>query len=258
MIKKVLDNKVFFIIMHIILGFVATFPLISTVYSTVTISVFISILILNKNKNEEASIFAAYIIGAEVFLRMTKGYILYETGKYAVILFLLLGIFLGKFKQHFSIQFTFYILLLLLGIVFTEVPEGESIRKSIVFNLSGPIVLGVASIYFYKRPIEKKEIFEILFFMLLPLFSIISYLYFRTPNLEEIVFGTAANNQKADDAFDSIYKPRSYEDLKAEKENQPFKELKTNKGYQWNSGIIKDVSPAGFCLAFEISPSQHV
>ena len=84
---------------------------------------------------------------------MTDGVILYETGKYGVILFLLLGIFVGKFKQKFSISLAFYLLLLLLGIVFTRVPEGEYIRKAIAFNLSGPFVLGIAGLYFYKRSI---------------------------------------------------------------------------------------------------------
>jgi O-antigen ligase len=100
---------------------------------------------------------------------------------------------LGPFKQKFSVHYLFYILLLLLGIVFTQVPEGESLRKNIVFNLSGPIVLGICALYFYYRPIRKQELMDALFFMLLPLISMITYLYFRTPDLKEIVFGGAAN-----------------------------------------------------------------
>ena len=119
--------------------------------------------------------------------------ILYETGKYSVILFLLLGIFVGKFKQKFSVSLAFYLLLLLLGIVFTRVPEGEYIRKAIAFNLSGPFVLGIAGLYFYKRNIKKENLSNALFFMLLPLFSIVSYLYFKTPDLKDIVFQGSAN-----------------------------------------------------------------
>ena len=133
--------------------------------------------------------FAAYIASGEVFLRMTKAYFLYETGKYAVILFLTMGFLLGPFKQKFASQYVFYVLLLQLGIVFTSVPEGESIRKAIVFNLSGPICLGIAALYFYKRPISNKNLKEGFFFMLLPICSMIVYLYFRTPDLKEIVFG---------------------------------------------------------------------
>ncbi|MFK8059952.1 MAG: O-antigen ligase family protein, partial [Polaribacter sp.] len=133
--------------------------------------------------------------GGEVFVRMTGGFILYETGKYLVILFLLLGLLTGRFKQTFSIQYLLYLFLLLIGIIFTQVPEGESLRKNVLFNLSGPIVLGVSAFYFYQRPISLKVLKDALFFMLLPLFSMIMYLYFRTPDLREIVFQSEANFQ---------------------------------------------------------------
>ncbi|NVJ66854.1 MAG: hypothetical protein HWE16_10215 [Gammaproteobacteria bacterium] len=73
----------------------------------------------------------------------------------------------------------------------------------------------------------------------------------------ENTFGSS-EKPKTDDAFDSIYKPRSYEQRKEQKQNQPFKEFKTKKGYEWVHGLIKDVSPAGFCLAFSNAPSNHV
>ena len=193
MIQKVINNKLIWIIIHIIFGLLATLPFFPTIYSSISIILFIIIIFQTRNNREEASIFSAYIVGAEVFSRMTYGYFLYETGKYAVIVLLFLGIFVGRFKQVFSVQYILYILLLLLGIVFTQVPEGESIRNSIAFNLSGPVVLVVAAFYFYHRPIIKEDLFNLLFFMLLPLCSMISYLYFRTPDLKEIVFGGTAN-----------------------------------------------------------------
>jgi len=150
-------------------------------------------IIFKKNKDEEAFLFAAYLAAGEVLLRMTDGIILYETGKYGVILLLVLGVFVGKFKQKFSVSLAFYLLLLLLGIVFTRVPEGEYIRKAIAFNLSGPFVLGIAGLYFYKRNITKQNLMNALFFMILPLFSMVTYLYFKTPDLKDIVFRGSAN-----------------------------------------------------------------
>ncbi|WP_298764353.1 O-antigen ligase [uncultured Polaribacter sp.] len=193
MIEKILNNKLLFIGIHIVFGFLGTLPLFPKLYGSLVIIIPVVLIYLSQNNNEEAFILAAYIAGAEVFIRMTKGFILYETGKYGVILFLVLGILFGKYKQVFSLQYIFYILLLLLGIVFTQVPEGESIRKAIVFNLGGPIGLGIAAIYFYKRPIKKQEFFNALFFMLLPLFSMVTYMYFKTPDLKEIVFHSEAN-----------------------------------------------------------------
>ena len=157
MIEKIVHNKLLIIILHIVIGFLGTLPSFPKLYGLIIIIIPVVIIIYSKNENEEAFLFAAYLAGGEVFLRMIQGFFLYETGKYSLILFLLLGIYVGRFKQVFSVQYTFYILLLLLGIVFTQVPEGESLRKNILFNLSGPIALGVSAFYFYKRPINKKK-----------------------------------------------------------------------------------------------------
>lgn len=196
MIKFILNNKLTFLVVHILLGYGSSLLRGSNILKIVwllIIGFFILNIIFKSNRNEEAFLFAAYISGAEVFIRMSKAMILYETGKYSVILFLIIGIFVGKFKQKFSVALAFYLLLLLLGIVFTRVPEGEYIRKAIAFNLSGPFVLGIAGLYFYKRNITKENLSNALFFMLLPLFSMVSYLYFKTPDLREIVFAGAAN-----------------------------------------------------------------
>jgi len=193
LLEKLLNNKLLFIAIHIVIGFLATLSWFPKIYGIVIISVSIVLIIVSKNKNEEALMFSSYLIGTEVFTRMVKGFFLYETGKYGVILFLFLGVILGSFKQKFSLQFVFYLLLLFLGVVFTQVPEGESIRNAISFNLSGPIVLGVTAFYCYKRPISKKNILNVLFLMLLPLFSMVTFLYFRTRDIKEIVFGGVAS-----------------------------------------------------------------
>jgi hypothetical protein len=76
-----------------------------------------------------------------------------------------------------------------LGIIYSQVPEGESLKNSILFNLLGPIVLGVSSLYFYKRRISKKELFNLLFFILMPIFSMVTFMFFMTPDLKSIAFG---------------------------------------------------------------------
>ena len=193
MIEKIAHNRVIFVGIHILIGYLCTFSFFPKIYTLVIFLIAIPQIIFKKNKNEEAFLFAAYLAAGEVFLRMTDGVILYETGKYGVILLLVLGVFVGKFKQKFSVSLTFYLLLLLLGIIFTRVPEGEYIRKTIAFNLSGPFVLGIAGLCFYKRSITKENLMNALFFMILPLFSMVTYLYFKTPDLKDIVFGGAAN-----------------------------------------------------------------
>jgi O-antigen ligase len=195
LIKQITNNKLILIGIHILIGYLVTLPSFPKLYGLVVLLLPLVLIYKTNNRNEEALLFSSYIVGAEVLFRMVGGLILYESGKFFVIIFLILGIIFGKFKQVFSVQYIFYILLLLFGIVFTQVPEGESIRNAISFNLSGPIVLGVAAFYFYKRAITKRQLLDGLFFMLLPLFSMITYLYLRTPDLSEIVFGGQANFQ---------------------------------------------------------------
>lgn len=193
MLDYILKNKLQLIGIHILIGFLATLPIFPKLFGPGIIVAFLIVLISSKNKNEEALLFSSYIMAVEVFLRMCKGFIVYETGKYTVVLFLMLGMFLGKVKNKISMPFIIYLFLLLLGIVFTKVPEGESIRRAVVFNLSGPVSLGICAIYFYKRRITKQQLFDALFFCVLPLFSMVTFMYFRTPDLKEIVFTGAAN-----------------------------------------------------------------
>ena len=53
-------------------------------------------IVQSRNRNGMAHIFAGYIMGYEIFLRMNRTYILWEFGKYAVIFFLVLGILTEK------------------------------------------------------------------------------------------------------------------------------------------------------------------
>ena len=189
MLKTITNNKLLFIAIHIVIGFLATFSFFPKLFGISVFAIAFLSVIISSNNNEEALLFAGYITGVEVFLRMVKGTISFEMGKYGVIFILLIGLFIGPQKQKISLTFFIYILLLLLGIVFTQVPEGESLRKAIVFNLSGPMVLGFSALYLYKRPISKSQLLELLFLALLPVFSMVTYMYFRTPDLKEIVFG---------------------------------------------------------------------
>ncbi len=195
--RNIFKNNIHFwvILLHITLGILMTLPVVPKLYGISIVFLGIIFIVFNKNKNQEALLFSAYLVGAEVFLRMTSGIILYETGKYGILIFLFLGAWFGKNNNTPNVLFVFYLLFLLIGITFTTVPEGESLRKAIAFNLSGPFVLGAAAIYFYKRKISVDFLYKALKMMLLPIISMSSYLYFRTPSIDEIVFRSNANFQ---------------------------------------------------------------
>ena len=177
---------------HLLLGFLALNRVVAMSYSYAIIVIGIVMIISSSNKNEEASLWSAYLVGSEVFLRMTKGLFFYELNKYSVIIFLIVGLFVEKRRHSIPPIYLLYLLLLLLGIVFTNVPFGVSLRRVIAFNLSGPFLLGIAALYFYKRKIYDFQLYRIFYYLILPVFSMVSYMYFRTPDFKEINFGGVA------------------------------------------------------------------
>lgn len=181
------------VILHIIIGFLMTIGPFTRLYGLGVIVVSLYLIFIRKNANHEALLFAAYLVGAEVLLRMTSGSLLYETGKYGVLIFLVLGAFVGKNTFKPNVAFIFYTMLLLLGIVFTTAPEGASLRKAVAFNLSGPFLTGVCAFYFHKREINYTTMIKAMKYMVLPIISMCVYLFLRTPDLSEIRFGGVAN-----------------------------------------------------------------
>ena len=135
MLKRLTNTEITLLIIHIVIGFFATFSTFSKLYNIVIVAAGFFILLRTKNRNEEAFMLASYLVGAEVFLRMTGGSVVYEIGKYGVALFLILGMFFGNEKKTAPVSYIFYVMLLFLGIILTDVPFGESIRKAIIFSI---------------------------------------------------------------------------------------------------------------------------
>ena len=98
--EKEKNSYLSLIIIHVILGIALYYvPFTSTLYSITAFIIGAFYIIINKNKNNEALHVSAYIVGAEVLMRMTNGIPFYEMGKYAVIIYMLLGIFFSSFVK---------------------------------------------------------------------------------------------------------------------------------------------------------------
>ncbi len=178
---------------HVVLGILLVIGIIAKVYSALIVVFGVMFIIRSKNENNEAALWGAYMVGAEVLFRMTGGMFFYELPKYSILLFLFTGLVVEKKRHNVSVSYLIYLLLLLIGIAFVDIPFNESIRKAIAFNLSGPFLLGLSAIYFYKRSIDFSFLLKILFFMGLPIISMLSYMYFKTPDLGAIQFVSDAN-----------------------------------------------------------------
>ena len=155
---------------------------------------FTFIIIQNENRNNEALMAAAYIAGAEVFFRMTDGMVFYETGKYSVIIFLVIGMFF-KGASSKTIPFWTYLLILIPGIIVASFAGSYEIefRKLIAFNLSGPVTVGVSALYCYYKKIKKKDFERVVVMLLMPLLAQMFYLYLYTPSLKEGIISLSGN-----------------------------------------------------------------
>ena len=191
--NSILNNRFLLILIHLGFGVLLLFDVVSKIAALAIVFLGIINIIKTNNKNNTAIYWAGYMVGAEVLFRMSGGTILYELPKYAVLLFLILGLYVEEKRHHLSVSYIIYMLLLLIGIAFIDIPFNESIRKAIAFNLSGPILLGVSAIYFYKRRFSLEAILNLLFVIVLPIISMLSLLFFKTPNLTDIVFNSEAN-----------------------------------------------------------------
>lgn len=159
-------------------------------------------VILKENKNNEALMAAAYIAGAEVFYRMNGAMAFYETGKYAVILFLLIGMFF-KGASAKTVPYWIYLLILIPGIIMASFTLDYDIvfRKAIAFNLSGPVCLGVSALYCYYKKISTKQFNNVLIMLLMPLIANMAYLYFYTPSIGEALRSGTNSNYAASGGY---------------------------------------------------------
>ncbi|MFY7811448.1 MAG: O-antigen ligase family protein, partial [Flavobacterium sp.] len=133
-------------------------------------------VVKQKNQIQEVIVVAAYITGAEVFLRMSDSVILYETGKYGVLFFMFLGFIYQGIK--FTSFIYFIVLLLLIPGVFVSLLQFSNdldLRKSIAFNLLGPTVLLVSTFYTFDRVVTKSQFYKILLALGLPLVAMLVY-----------------------------------------------------------------------------------
>ncbi|MFC2110056.1 O-antigen ligase family protein [Bacteroidota bacterium] len=186
-------KAILIILVHFGIGLISTSKNIPLLYGLLVLSVGFVHIFIKHNRGHLVLFYAGYLTSLEVFLRMTGGVVFYEYGKYGVILLLILGIVMKKEFRPVVVVYFFYLMLLLVGISLSDAANETLIRKQIAFNLSGPFVLGFSAIYFYKQKISKKILINALYWMLIPIFSMLGYLYIRTPDIREIAFGGAAN-----------------------------------------------------------------
>lgn len=174
--------------------FIIALPVLVKVFFYAVVGYFFIQILTNADRNREVLVSSAYLCCLEVFLRMNDALPFYEMIKYLIIIFSLTGILLNGFSLK-STPFAFYLLLLVPSIVIAaqNIPLGESLRKSVAFNLSGPVALGIAAIYCYRKSITMQRLDELLKLAVGPIIMTTVYLIVVTPDIQEVVTDTSSN-----------------------------------------------------------------
>lgn len=186
------------LLIHLALGIgVFTFRPLSKMYFLVIIALGFYRILKSSEHNRVFTVLSstAYLVGAEVFLRMTGGNIGYESGKYVVIAFMILGLLIDRKFYRGSLVYLFYLFLLVPGIIVaTQTLNFDTVfRKAIAFNLSGPITIGLVGLFCFNRRVTYKEFLNVSLFLGLPIISMTTYLFLYTPSLKSVLSGTGSN-----------------------------------------------------------------
>lgn len=183
------------LVLHMGIGFaVFLYRPLGTLYFLGALCYFLYSILKSGNRQNQALIAAAYMTGGEVVFRMTSTVIPWETGKYSVICFILIGLFLSGTSRK-SIPYWLYLALLLPGVIYaaSTLDFETNVRKAIIFNLSGPFCLGIAALYCYDRRITKKQLQYVLWALLMPVIAMTAYIYFYSPSALDVLSGTSSN-----------------------------------------------------------------
>lgn len=193
--KKVDQAYFNLILFHALLGFlIYLVPSVAKIYGYAIYIFGFLYIIKTQNKNNEALMMAAYVVGSEVFLRMTGGNPTYEISKYGVMVFVFVGMYYSGFSKS-ATPYWIFLLLLVPSVVLTTfvLNFDTNIKNAIAFNISGPVCLAVASIYTYRRKIPLEQMNAILLSMGLPIVTCMVYLTFYTPNIRDVITSTQSN-----------------------------------------------------------------
>lgn len=188
-------SYIFLIVIHALIALaVFAVPLLSYAYAILIPVVGFVIVLRTKNKNNEVLFIAAYLVGAEVFLRMTGGNLNNEYVKLMVVFFMLLGMIYSNFSTN-AFVYWFFLILLIPGsiITATQTDYDVDVKRALVFNLSGPLCLVISAIYMFKRKISFANLQNMVVVMGLPILTTTVFLFLFNPSVKDVVTGTQSN-----------------------------------------------------------------
>lgn len=136
---------------------------------------------------------AAYVAGCEVLWRMTNDRLYWETGKYAVVLILAVAFVRDRGLRAAPLPALYFLTLLPSVVLTLRDLEWTEARNGLSFNLSGPLALMTAGVFFWDLKLTARDRHRILLAMAGPIFGVAALALAGIVTNPNITFTTESN-----------------------------------------------------------------
>lgn len=143
-------------------------------------------------KPEYAAYFAGYITACEVLWRMTRGTLVWEHGKYAVLAIMIVALLrFRNFGQPLAaLQFLLLVPSSFLPLAALSLADA---KDALSFNLSGPLALCICVLYMAHLRWTAAQFHALLILMICPLFGIAGLTVYNMQAITKLTFNGASN-----------------------------------------------------------------
>lgn len=149
--------------------------------------------IRKRNANGEAHVYAAMLIGAEVYFRMSFSGLPWEFVKIAVSILLLTGMTVERVSRPKPLIMVPYALLLVPALFVPEWQSMEHFKHDAMMNISGEVSLIIAVLYFYKRKMSVEDFARIGRMLVYGVLLMAVLVLVKSPDYGSIRYGGGSN-----------------------------------------------------------------
>jgi O-antigen ligase len=181
---------IMFIGAHAVLGLAARgVPAIAVVHQLVVLAYMLYLAVRGRDLGRSAAL-AAYIVGSEVFWRMTKGAIFWEGAKYMIAALLLANSLRLRGRTN-RVALLYFALLVPSCIITLLSQDVEQARSQLSFYMSGPLELAVCVGFFGHVVMSSEDLRRITIAAVAPMTAVLAISYVASETVSQ--FGDVSN-----------------------------------------------------------------
>ena len=153
----------------------------------------IGLVIAARRPIHEVAYFVGYVSIAEVLWRMTRTPIFWEFGKYSVCVVLLVAMIRVRLVRNRVTAIGYFLLLLPSALLTIMAFEIGNAREQLSFNLSGPLALCIAALFFSNVRLRTEHVRTTFFVLIGPACGIVAFAYTKLVEVAALEFTANSN-----------------------------------------------------------------